>query len=274
MLNNINEKKQLNIIQENNQRRIEEQEKEATGKKINSASDNPAGLAISEALWAQIDGLEVATRNTYDGVNMLNTAEGGMSVISDSLQHIRDLTVQASNGIYGQFERNIIGNEIKQTLKGISDIAKNTEFNGKPLLDGSNGQLNLQTGANSGDLTGVNIADMGLDALGLSSFEELDFGNMTSEDFSELLGAIDSAMDYVSSGRASIGAMQNGLDHLTNSNSITSENLQKGASRITDTDMAKQAIQAASRRALSDVNIALQAQQAQSAEISMQLLMP
>ncbi len=277
MLNNINSEKQVNMMQQINQKRIEEQEKMATGKKINSAADDAAGLAMSEALWNQIDGLEAATRNTQDGISMLNTAEGGMGVVQDSLQRVRELTIQAGNGAYGESERNIIGNEIKQILGGINDIASNTEFNGKQLLDGSydesNGGLNFQTGANSGDLNNATISGMSTDSLGLSSIENMDFGSMSVDDLDSLLETIDGAIDQVSDGRSEIGATQNGLESIINSNDNTSINLQDSVSKITDTDMAKSAMESAVTKALSEVNISLQAQQMQDSQVAMKLLM-
>ncbi len=276
MLNNINKEQQVNMMQQINQKRIEEQQKIATGKQINSASDDPAGLAISEALWNEIDGLEAATRNTQDGINMISTAEGSMGVMQDGLQRVRELTLQAGNGAYGETERNIIGNEIKQILGGLGDIASNTEFNGKALLDGSfdetSGGLNLQTGAGAGDLTNATISNMSLDSLGLSSVESMDFGSMNFDDLGALLETVDGAISQISEGRSEIGATQNGLEHIVNSNSTSSINLQSSASKITDTDMAKAAMESATTRALSEVNITLQSHEVQDSQMAIKLL--
>ncbi len=276
MLNNINNEKQVNVMQQINQKRIEEQEKIASGKKINNASDDAAGLAISEALWNQIDGLRASTRNTQDGISMLSTADGGMGIVQDSLQRVRELTLQAGNASYGESERNIIGNEIKQILGGINDIANNTEFNGKQLLDGSydesNGGLNFQTSPNSGDLNNASISGMNTEALGLNDIENMDFGNLSLDDLGAMLNTIDGAIEQVSEGRGDIGATQNGLESIINSNNTTSVNLQDSVSKITDTDMAKSSMDLAITKALSDVNILLQSQEMQDSQVALKLL--
>ncbi len=277
MLNNINKDQQVNMMQQISQKRIEEQQKIATGKQINSASDNAAGLAISEALWNEINGLEAATRNTQDGISMIATAEGGMGAMQDGLQRVRELTLQAGNGTYGESERNIIGNEIKQILGGMNDIVSNTEFNGKVLLNGAfdeaSGGLNLQTGAGSGDLTNASISNMSLDSLGLSGIESLDFGSMNVDDLGALLETVDGALSQVSESRSEIGAMQNGLESIISSNSNTSVNLQSSVSKITDTDMAKAMMESTASQVLSDVNISLQVHEMQDSQVALKLLL-
>ncbi len=276
MLNNINKEQQVNMMQQINQKRIEEQEKIATGKQINSASDDAAGLAISEALWNEINGLEAATRNTQDGISMMSTAESGMGAMQDGLQRVRELTLQAGNGSYGESEKNIIGNEIKQILGGMGDVVSNTEFNGKTLLDGSfdesNGGVNLQTGAGSGDLSNASISDMSLDSLGLSSIENLDFGSMSVDDLGSLLETVDGAINQISEGRSEIGATQNGLESIINSNNNTSVNLQESVSKITDTDMAKAMMESTATQVLSDVNMSLQVHEMQDSQMALKLL--
>lgn len=278
MTNNVNnEQKQVNMLQQINQKRVEEQEKISSGKKINSAADDAAGLAISEAIWSQIDGLEAATRNTYDGINMLNTAEGGMGAMQDGLQRVRELSIQAGNGAYSDTEKNIIGNEIKQILGGMGDISKNTEFNGKKVIDGSldkdSGGVNFQTGANSGDLNNASISSMSLESMGLDSIMEMDFANMSSDDYAKLIETVDSASEYISNSRSEIGATQNGLESIINSNNTSSINFQDSVSKITDTDMAKATMELSTQKALENVQMTLQTHQMEDSQTVMQLLM-
>ena len=123
-------------------------EKLSTGYKINSASDDAAGLSISQSLQAQDSGQTVASSNAQIGVNLLQTAEGDLGVIQTNLQRIRDLSVQAANGTYGTAERNAIEAEVQQRVNEISRVANSSAFNQIKLLNGSNTTLTLQIGAN------------------------------------------------------------------------------------------------------------------------------
>ncbi len=220
-------------IEEAKKREEEESKKLASGKKINSAEDDAAGLAIAQKIHAQIQGLDMGSRNAQDGISLVQTAEGGLSQMSDMVNRARELTVRAGSGAMGDDERKIIQNEIKQLGEGISDIAKNTEFNGKNLLDGSQGQLSLQVGANEGQMSNV---DMSTDfsAIG-DALQNIDL----TGDVGAAIDTIDAMQDTISSSRAELGATENVLSSTINSLDNSSFNQALAQSRIEDTDMAK-----------------------------------
>ena len=202
----------------------------ASGKRINSAADDAAGLSIAEKLRTQRNGYDVGRRNAATSKDMVNVAEGGLSTITDSLQRIRELGVQASNtAIYGDSERNAMQQEIDQLKQSISDAAKNTTFNTMNLLDGKMGTSHVASGPDGSGME-INMPDSTLAALGI---EELD----VTGDFD--LSVIDNALDKVSSSRSELGATSNRLDYTMNYNSYASLNTTAAGSRIEDLDFPK-----------------------------------
>ncbi len=202
----------------------------SSGKRINSAKDDPAGLAIAEKLLTQSNGYDVGRRNAATSQDMVNVADGGLSSITDSLQRIRELGVQASNtAIYGDSERKMMQQEIDQLKESISDAAKNTSFNTKSLLDGSMGSSHVASGPDGSGMD-INMPDATLDALGIADFD-------VTGDFD--LSVIDSALEKVSSARSEMGATSNRLDYTMNFNSYASYNTTASRSRIEDLDFPK-----------------------------------
>ena len=202
----------------------------SSGKRINSAKDDPAGLAIAEKLLTQSNGYDVGRRNAATSQDMVNVADGGLSSITDSLQRIRELRVQASNtAIYGDSERKMMQQEIDQLKESISDAAKNTSFNTKSLLDGSMGSSHVASGPDGSGMD-INMPDATLDALGIADFD-------VTGDFD--LSVIDSALEKVSSARSEMGATSNRLDYTMNFNSYASYNTTASRSRIEDLDFPK-----------------------------------
>lgn len=196
-------------------------------KKLNSAADNAAGLGIVEKLNSQTNGYDVGANNAKTGQDLLKTAEGGLSSISDNLQRMRELALQASNGIYTASDKAAIQEEINQLKQGIQDAAKGTEFNTLKPLDGSMADLNL---ALNPDGTGMEIKmyNSTLESLGIADFDVT--GSFNIED-------IDNAISMVNEARGSIGASYNALEHTVNYNSLASENLTAASSRIEDLDV-------------------------------------
>lgn len=141
----------------------------SSGKRINSAADDAAGLAISNRMTSQVRGLEQAIRNANDGVSLIQVAEGALSETSNMLQRIRELSIQASNGIYSNGDRATLNAEVKQLLSQVDLIAQNTEFNGKPLLNGQSRQVDLQIGAAPNQLISFQIPKMDTKSLGMGS---------------------------------------------------------------------------------------------------------
>ena len=198
-------------------------------KKINSAADNPASLAIVEKMNSQTNGYDVGTNNGKTGQNLIQTAEGGLASIQDNLQRIRELAVQASNGIYAPEDKQAIQYEIDGLKQGIQDAAKGTEFNTMKLLDGSMADLNLALNPDGSGME-IQMVNSTLESLGIADFDVT--GKFNIED-------IDKAIEKVSDARSSLGATYNALEHATAYSSLASENLTAASSRIEDLDVEK-----------------------------------
>ena len=202
----------------------------ASGKRINSAADDAAGLAIAEKMLTQSNGYDVGRRNAATSQDMVNVADGGLSTITDSLQRIRELGVQASNtAIYGDSERKMMQQEIDQLKQNISDAAKNTTFNTMSLLDGKMGSSHVASGPDGSGME-INMPNATLEALGIADFD-------VTGDFD--LSVIDDAIDKVSSARGEMGATYNRLGHTMKFNSYASLNTTAARSRIEDLDFPK-----------------------------------
>lgn len=229
-------------------------ERLASGRRINRGADDAAGLAISQRLSAQVRGLNQATRNTQDAVSLVQTAEGGLSQTSESLQRIRELTVQAGNGTLSADQRGAIQAEISELTSTIDRIATNTEFNGQKILDGSNPSLQTQTGPNTTDVTTVDLPDASSTALGVGP-GQVDVTTAATSNAS--LANIDQAISNVSSARADLGAQQNGLERIIASNDVGAENQASAGSRIADLDYAKGVSDQARSQILSQLGTAV-----------------
>ena len=202
----------------------------SSGKRINSAADDAAGLAIAEKLTSQRNGLDVGMENTQTSQDMIKVADGALESITDSLQRIRELSLQASNtAIYGEDEISFIQDEIEQLKQHISDVSSQTQFNKMNLLDGSMKNSHV---ASNPDGSGRNLTmpDVTLQSLGIANYDVT--GNFD-------LSVIDDALSKVSEARSSLGANSNVLDHTIQYNSYASYNLSASKSRIQDLDYGK-----------------------------------
>ncbi len=217
----------------------------ATGQRINSAADDASGLAIMEKMEAQIKGLEQGNDNSADMQNLIKTAEGGLSTINDSLLRIRELSVQAANGIYGEDDVALMQNEVSQMLDHVKSVTASLQFNNKNLLDGSSDALHTASYANGDGMT-VGIPDIG--SL-LNNLEGYNLNNNID------IGALDEALSAVSGVRAELGAMSNRLDHTINSNSITILNQMAAKSRIADADIGKSVMDMHKDRILNEMQL-------------------
>lgn len=205
-----------------------------SGSRINSAKDDAAGLAIAVAMASQLGSGNQAMRNVNDSLSLTDTAGGALSQVSDSLQRMRELTVQAANGTNSASDLQAIQGEINQLAQGIDQIAGNTQFNGQNLLNGTfSGQI--QTGANPGDTQTVSLGNASSQGLGISN---LDVTNQASA--ANALNLLDSAINSVGTQQASIGATQAALNSTLANLSNTYENIASAKSRISDTDYAKE----------------------------------
>ena len=201
----------------------------ASGRRINSAADDAAGLTIAKKMESQETGLNTGSGNAKDGASMLNVADGALSQIGDSLQRIYELGVKASSGLNTGEELGAIQSEIDQLLSDIEGVAKGTEFNTMKILDGSMADLDLAT---KPDGTGqkIQMVNSTLSALGIDGFD-------VTKDFD--LSKITDAIDKVSESRSSMGAQTNALESAIRYNDYAAENTLSSRSRLEDLDMMK-----------------------------------
>ncbi len=225
----------------------------ASGYRINNASDDAAGLAISEGMKANIRGFRQANRNANDGISLVQIAEGGLNEVSNMLTRLRELAIQASSDTIGDRERGYTDVEYQQLKEEIERVSQTTEFNGVPLINGVGGLFDIQVGVKndqfndriSFDSTATNST---LEGLGLT---ELSVSDKLSAQSS--LAFVDDAINNVSGMRANIGAFQSRLQSASSNLMISDENLSAANSRIRDTDVA------AESTTLAKTNILMQA---------------
>ena len=212
-------------------------EKLSSGYKINRAGDDAAGLAISETMRSQINGLNQAVNNANDAIGLIQTAEGAMTETHSMLQRMKTLTTQAANGTYTKTARTNIQSEIDALNKEITRIATTTEFNGeKPLNPTKAGNaLTFFIGATADKTNAMTVGQLQMTATALT------VANIKVETTTlafQAMKSVDAAIDRVSTYRATLGAAQNRLEHTVNNLKVTSENITSAESRIRDTDMA------------------------------------
>ena len=212
-------------------------EKLSSGYKINRAGDDAAGLAISETMRSQINGLNQAVNNANDAIGLIQTAEGAMTETHSMLQRMKTLTTQAANGTYTETARKNIKAEIDALNKEITRIATTTEFNGeKPLSPDKLGKaLTFFIGASADKTNAMTVGQQIMTAKALT-IEGIVVDNTTNA--FKAMKSVDAAIEKVSSYRATLGAAQNRLEHTVNNLKVTSENITSAESRIRDTDMA------------------------------------
>ena len=234
-------------------------ERLATGLRVNSASHDAVALAISERMRAQVNGMDMASRNAQNGISMIQTAEGGLSQLNEKLQRARELTVQAANGTNSDATRSILANEISQIFKEINSMADRVEFNGKKLLNGLS-NVHLQVGANANQSMSFNIGTMSVAGLGLSDVQAAaanGFSGMSGASIAAMVSNFDNALGAVASERANLGATQNRLEHTMRSLDTSSINLQSSMSRLIDADLARSMVELTLAQILFKANLAV-----------------
>ncbi|MEM6960128.1 MAG: flagellin [Myxococcota bacterium] len=248
----------------------------SSGLRINRASDDAAGLAISEKLKSQIRSMSQAERNAMDAISLLQTAEGAMGEISGILTRMRELSVQAANDTVGSTERGFIDQEISALRDELDRLAEVSDFNGRALIDGTGTGFTFQVGINNttNDRISVSIADMHASQLGTTTVT----GGVGAIDVTSITGAqaalavLDEAISDVSSGRADLGAIQNRME-VTIANLQTSrENLTEANSRIRDTDVAAETAALTRANILVQAGTSVLAQANQAPQIALSLL--
>ncbi|MGI9591433.1 MAG: flagellin [Myxococcota bacterium] len=244
-------------------------ERLSSGLRITRASDDAAGLAISERLRAEVRSLQQAQRNALDGISMLQVAEGAMNETSSILIRLRELAIQSANGTLGAGERGALDTEFQALLGEIDRVAAVTTFNGQPLLDGTTATVNFQVGANATandviSVTGVDATAAGL-AVGALAVDS-DVNALAA------LSALDTAIDSVSTLRAGFGTAQNRLESTIRSIAVSVENTAAAESRIRDVDVAAETAILTRNQVMQQAGIAVLAQANVSSQSALALL--
>ncbi len=267
-------------------------EKLSTGFRINRAGDDAAGLSISEGLTTEIKGLGKAKQNIGDGISLVQTAEGALSVVSDNLQRIRELVVQASNGTNSNDEKDALQREVNERIRTIDDVAKATKFNGEDLLVGGTDKQ-IQTGANNGETLNIDIAgriniDIDTTSAAGSLSEGVDFelhalhlggsttvaalDGSTTAVTSNALTNIDTLIDNVSTMRSYLGAVQNSLESRSEYVDVAIENASASRSRIRDVDVAAESGKMLKNQILQQASASMLSQANSNSQLALNLL--
>ena len=246
-------------------------ERLSTGKRINSASDDAAGLAISNSMTSQINGMNQGIRNANDGIAMAQTADGALDEVTNMMQRIRELAVQASSGTYSGSDRTNMQTEVSQLTTQINSILTNTQFNGVNLFDGTagtSGTVKIQTGANAADTVSMTFSDQ-TTTLDLSA---VDVSGTDGTAANAALTTIDTALTAVNTARAGFGASESQLQSAVNNMTSDATNLTDARSRIQDADFSAETTNLAKAQILTQASTAMLAQANQSQQGVLKLL--
>ena len=215
----------------------------SSGKRINSAADDAAGLAISANLTAEVKSLQQATRNSYDAVSVTQIADGGMENMSENIGRMRELAMQAANGSYSDSDRALMQQEFSQIKQEVDRVASSTEYNGQKLLDGSSPSMDFQVGSGVGDQVSVNLPRISTAELGKTSTSTTsvaDTSISTAAGAQAALATLDKASQQINRQRASLGAAQNVFSSTINNLENKTINVSAANSRIQDADIAQE----------------------------------
>ncbi|WP_413559857.1 flagellin [Bdellovibrio sp. HCB209] len=244
----------------------------SSGSRINKAADDAAGLAISEGMKSQIRSYSQAQRNANDGISMVQTAEGGLSEVSNILTRMRELGIQASSDTIGDTERGFLDKEVQQLKAESQRITQSTKFGTTKLLDGSGDKYDFQVGIGNDDFAdrisfNAGETDATTSSLGIDGF---DFSSKTGAQ--EALAKIDEAQTKVNGFRANLGALQNRLTSTVDNLGVQHENISAANSRIRDTDIASATADQARNQVLLQANTSVLSQANQMPGIAMKLI--
>ena len=220
----------------------------ASGTRIQSAADDAAGLAIANKLKRQGNGMNVAANNIQDGIGVANIQDGALGTIEDSLQRIRELSVKASNSLYGDDEKQMLQDEIDQLLKDIERSAVSTQFNEMELLDGSMADIHIAANPSDGEGMEIQMQNATLKALDLEGY------NVTG-DFD--ISRIDKAMEKISAARSKTGATTNAMEHAYNYTTSASLELLSARSRIEDLDIPQAVSEQKRQKLMNDFHMSM-----------------
>lgn len=265
----LNAQKNLTFTQRGMERSLARM---SSGYRINQAADDAAGLAISENLKGQIRGLRQAARNANDGISLVQVAEGGLNEVSNMLIRLRELAVQAASDTIGDTERKFLDVEYQQLKSEIQRIADVTTFNGRDLLNGTGGVIDIQVGTHNDPFEdrisfNASAANAGLEALGLVAESVA-----TKEAAQASIEVADKAIVSVNAIRANFGAMQNRLQSTTANLAIADENLSAANSRIRDADIAAESSELIRNNILAQAGVSVLAQANNMSQMALKLL--
>jgi flagellin len=242
-------------------------EKLSSGQRINRASDDASGLAVSENMRSQIRGLNQAGQNIQNGISFIQTTEGYLGESTDIVQRLRELAVQSSNGIYSASDRQMIQVEVSQLVDEVNRIASHAQFNGMNMLTGAfakgSAGVAIQVGANADQNKTIFIGTMSALALGLQSNDGQGVHSIniaTAQEANISLAKLDSALGTITKQRADLGAYQSRFEMAAKGVAVASENLTASESRIRDTDMASQMVSYTKNQVLQQAGSAMLAQ--------------
>lgn len=247
-------------------------EKLSSGTRISRASDDAAGLAISEKMKAQMKSTSQANRNANDGISLIQTAEGGLSEASNIMIRLRELAMQSASDTVTDNEREFSNLEFQNLKEEVQRISQVTQFNGHKLLDGTGEKLDFQIGINNSEFEDRISYDAGKISI---SMDKLGIGESTVANKAgsqESLSALDGALQHISGQRAELGAIQNRLVSTSQNLQVTEENLSAANSRIRDTDYAKETATNAKNNILSSAGTSVLAQANSSGQGALRLL--
>jgi flagellin len=249
-------------------------EKLASGLRINRAGDDAAGLAISEKMRGQIRGLDMASKNSQDGISMIQTAEGALNEVHDILQRQRELAVQSSSDTNVAADSTALKDEFDQLTTEVKRISSTTQFNTQNLLDksaGTAGVVKLHIGANKDQVFDLKLDTAGIDLSAVNTaLAAADISDQTKSETA--IATLDTQIASVSSGRSYLGAAQNRLEHTIKNLQTSSENLSAAESRVRDVDMAKETMNQTKNSILAQAAQAMLAQANQQPQGVLQLL--
>jgi flagellin len=265
-------------------------EKLSSGLRINKAGDDASGLAVSEKMRAQITGLQQAMRNTEDAVSFMQTTEGYLEETTNVLQRMRELSIQAGNGIYSDTDRMLINVELSQLTDEVNRVANHAQFNGMNMLTGrfqapasavatGTANTNVQSagiwfhiGANMDQRLQGFVGNMDATALGVMAGGKKQISASTMDSANRSIGVIDKALTVVTKQRADLGSYQNRLDKLYKGLYVAYENTQASESRIRDTDMANQMSDFVKNQILTQSTVAMLSQANLKPQLVLRLL--
>ena len=246
----------------------------STGKRINSAKDDAAGLAIGASMTSQIRGMAQGIRNANDGISMAQTAEGALDEVGNMLQRMRELTVQAANGSYSSTDLSNIKSEMDQLAKQVNGVMTNTQFNGVALFPATAATKSIQAGAEGADAISMTFQAPTISSAVTAGPPAVSAVDVTaaSPNWTTNIDAFDTAIANVSNKRAEFGAVQNRIESAVNNMTTNMTNLTDARSRIEDADFSTETTALAKAQILSQASTAMLSQANQSQQSVLKLL--